>query len=66
MTTSLSSKVDFQAVEMKAGLGWFVRVALPKGETPRLGGFNSEAEATEWIKLKSCAWLKAHYGYKYF
>jgi hypothetical protein len=51
---------------MKAGSGWYVHVALPKGEMPRLGGFNSEAEATEWIKLKSSAWLKAHYGYKYF
>jgi hypothetical protein len=66
MTTTLNPKVDFQAVEMKAGSGWCVHVVLPKGEMPRLGGFNSEAEATEWIKLKSSAWLKAHYGYKYF
>jgi hypothetical protein len=66
MTTTLSPKVDFQPIEMKAGSGWFVRVALPKGETPRLGGFNTEAESTEWIKLKSSAWLRQHYGYKYF
>jgi hypothetical protein len=64
--TTLSPKVDFQPIEMKAGSGWFVRVALPRGETPCLGGFKTEAEAAEWIKRKSSVWLRERYGYKYF
>ena len=64
--TTLGPKVDFQPVEMRVGSGWFVRVTLPRGEPPRLGGFKTEAEATEWIKRKSAAWLKDHYGYQYF
>ena len=55
--TTLSPKVDFQPIEMKVGSGWFVRVTLPRGEPPRLGGFKTEAEATEWIKRKSAVWV---------
>ena len=63
---NLSSKVEFQPVRMDIGEGWFIRVLLPKGERPRLGGFNTEAEATEWIRRESAAWLKEHSGYLYF
>jgi hypothetical protein len=55
--TTLGPKVDFQPVEMRVGSGWFVRVTLPRGEPPRLGGFKTEAEATEWIKRKSAVWV---------
>jgi hypothetical protein len=61
----IKHKVEFEPVPMKIGAGWFVRVMLPRGEQPRLGGFNSEAEAREWIKRKSAAWLREHHGYQY-
>jgi hypothetical protein len=64
MVTSIP-EVDFQPVEMKTGKGWFVRVTLPRGEPPRLGGFRTEAEAIEWIKNKSGTWLREHYNYLY-
>jgi hypothetical protein len=61
-----NAKVEFQPVRMNDGEGWFVRVLLPKGEQPRLGGFNSEAEAMDWIRRKSAVWLREHHGYRYF
>jgi hypothetical protein len=64
MATSIP-KVDFQPVEMTTGKGWFVRVMLPRGEPPRLGGFRTEDEAIEWIKNNSGTWLREHYGYLY-
>jgi len=62
----VNAKVEFQPVRMDSGAGWFIRVLLPKGEQPRLGGFNTEAEATEWIRRRSAVWLKEHHGYRYF
>jgi hypothetical protein len=64
MATSIP-EVDFQPVEMKTGKGWFVRLTLPRGEPPRLGGLRTEAEAIEWIKNKSGTWLREHYYYLY-
>jgi hypothetical protein len=63
---NISSKVEFETVPMDTRAGWFVRVLLPKGEQPRLGGFKTKAEATEWIRRKSAAWLKEHSGHRYF
>jgi len=63
---NIIGKVEFQAVRMDSGAGWFIRVLLPEGEQPRLGGFSTEAEAADWIKRKSAGWLKEHHGYRYF
>ncbi len=58
-------KVIFEPVEMMIGVGWYVRVTLPKGRQPQLGGFNTEAEAVSWIKRESADWLKGFEGGKY-
>jgi hypothetical protein len=52
-------KVIFEPVEMMIGRGWYVLVKLPSGPDRQLGGFNTEAEAQEWIKRKSAEWLKS-------
>jgi hypothetical protein len=51
-------KVAFEPVALKGGTGWCVRAVLPNGKEFDLGGFRTEAEAREWIALKSLAWLK--------
>jgi hypothetical protein len=48
----------FEPVEMKVGNGWYVLATLPRGTPIQLGGFQTEAEAREWIKRKAPAWLK--------
>jgi len=58
-------KVEFEAVEMMIGRGWYVLVKLPQGPQPQLGGFNSQAEAQDWIARKSAAWLKDYQNGKY-
>ena len=63
---NIIGKVEFQPVRMDSGAGWFIRVLLPEGEQPRLGGFSTEAEAADWIRHKSARWLKEHHGYRYF
>ncbi len=58
-------KIEFEAVEMMIGRGWYVLVKLPSGPQPQLGGFNSEAEARDWITRKSAVWLKEYQNGKY-
>jgi hypothetical protein len=53
-------KVEFEPVPMKIGSGWCVRVTLPYGASPQLGGFKTEEEAREWIRRKSAAWLREY------
>ena len=55
-------KTTFEAVQIKMGPEWYVRVTLPNGEQPHLGGFKTEAEGIEWIKHQSAAWLKGYEG----
>ena len=55
-------KTQFDARQIKTGLGWYVRVTLPNEETPHLGGFESAAHANEWIETESAAWLKGYEG----
>ena len=55
-------KTTFEAVQIKMGPEWSVRLTLPNGEQPHLGGFKTEAEAIEWIKRESAAWLKGYEG----
>ena len=59
---STAGKTKFEAVQIKMGPEWYVRVALPNGERPTLGGFKTEAEAVEWIKHESGVWLKGYEG----
>jgi len=47
---------------MRIGSGWCVQVTLPYGINPKLGGFKTEEEATEWIARKSAGWLKEYGG----
>ena len=61
----IKPKVEFEPVEMTIRPGWYVRVTLPHGKQPKLGGFNTEAEAREWIKHKSSVWLKEYECGKY-
>jgi hypothetical protein len=42
--------------ELKDGSGWYVRLAWPTGAREDID-FSSEAEAVEWIRDKSAAWL---------
>ena len=55
-------KTTFEEVQIKMGPEWYVRVALPDGGRPTLGGFQTEAEAVEWIKHDSGVWLKGYEG----
>jgi hypothetical protein len=55
----------FDPIEMKVRPGWFVRVTLQGREPARLGGFRTEAEATEWIKRESSGWLKDYSERRY-
>ncbi len=55
---TVKPKTLFEPVEMKSGVGWFVRVTPPRGNQLQLGGFKREEEAREWIARKSAAWLK--------
>jgi plasmid replication initiation protein len=56
--TDTKPKVEFEPVETKASGAWHVQATLPSGKQMMLGGFDTEAEAREWIARKSAAWLK--------
>jgi hypothetical protein len=53
-----SPTTTFEPVEMKVGKGWYVLATPPRGSPIRLGGFNSEDEARDWIRRKASTWLK--------
>jgi len=57
--------MKFEPVKLKAGSGWYVRLTLPDGRQPQIDGFKTEAEALEWIKTTSVAWLKIFEGGRY-
>jgi hypothetical protein len=38
---------------------------LPSGIQPQIDGFETEAEARDWIKARSTAWLKMYESGKY-
>jgi hypothetical protein len=58
-------KTKFAPVQLKAGLGWYVRITLPHGEEIHIDEFKTEAEAALWIADKSAAWLKKYRGGRY-
>lgn len=55
---SINPKVEFEPLQMGNRVGWYVRVTLPNGKQPNLGGFKTEAEAREWIARELAHWLK--------
>jgi hypothetical protein len=50
----------FEAVEMKDGSGWYVRLTRPAMLPQRIGDFKTEAEAREWIDAGSAKWLERY------
>jgi hypothetical protein len=42
-----------------------VRLTLPSGRQPQIDGFETEAEARDWIKARSTAWLKMYESGRY-
>ncbi len=51
----------FEAVELKDGNGWYVRLTRPTMLPQHIGDFKTEEEAREWIDAKSREWL-VRYG----
>jgi hypothetical protein len=49
----------FQSLEARHGRGWLVHVSWTSGRTADVQGFASEAEAEEWVRSDSPAWLAA-------
>jgi len=45
-----------EACELKNRSAWYVRLSWPTGASEEID-FSSEAEAIEWIRDKSAAWL---------
>jgi hypothetical protein len=56
--TDTKPLVEFEPVETKTRGEWQIRATLPSGKQVCFGGFNSAAEAREWIARKSDAWLQ--------
>jgi hypothetical protein len=49
----------FKARQDKHGERWSVQVTWNSGRTAQVNNFSDQAEAEEWIKNGSAAWLKA-------
>ena len=52
-------KRPFEPFEATPGK-WSIRLSLPGGRQPVIDGFKSEAEAREWIKTESIAWIEKY------
>ena len=50
----------FEAVEMKDGSGWYVRLTRPAMLPQHIGDFKTEAEAREWIAAESAKWQERY------
>ena len=50
----------FEAVELKDGSGWYVRLTRPNMLPQHIGEFKAEAEAREWIAAKAAEWLERY------
>jgi hypothetical protein len=50
-------KVIFEVLEWKIGGGWYVKITFATGAPVNIEGFKSEAEAGQWIRNESAAWL---------
>jgi hypothetical protein len=52
--------VRFEPIESEAGAGWQVLITLRYGKRLKINGFESAAEAGEWIRTKSAGWLSKY------
>jgi hypothetical protein len=50
----------FEAVEMKDGSGWYVRLTRSAMLPQQIGDFKTEAEARQWIADESAKWLERY------
>ena len=50
----------FEAVEMKDGSGWYVRLTRSAMLPQQIGDFKTEAEARQWIADASAKWLERY------
>jgi hypothetical protein len=50
----------FEAVELRDGSGWYVRLTRPNMLPQHIGDFKAEAQAREWIGAKSAEWLERY------
>ena len=51
----------FEAIELRDGSGWYVRLTRSEMLPQHIGDFKTEAEARAWIGVKSAEWL-VRYG----
>lgn len=49
----------FESREGKPGKGWLVHASWSSGRTADIPGFANQAEAEDWIRSQSSAWLAA-------
>ena len=43
----------FEAVDLKDGSAWYIRLTCPEMLPQHIGGFKTQAEAREWTGVKS-------------
>ena len=51
-----------QQHELEGGAGWYVVATWYNGRSQHIGGFATEADATDWIKNESAEWTRKHSG----
>ncbi len=49
---------EFETRELRHGKGWIVHASWSNGRTADIPNFASRAEADQWIKTSSTAWLE--------
>lgn len=59
--TLRASEAHFEARQIKRSEDWSVLVTWDTGRTAQVNNFADRAEAEEWIKNKSAAWVKARH-----
>jgi hypothetical protein len=58
----MERQVIFEPVKLKAKPSWYVRVAFPSGQQTYVSGFNTKADARNWIKRDASRWLTHYRG----
>lgn len=51
------AKIRFEPVPLKSGLGWRVLAHLPGGKVHYISGFETEADAVDWINHEGLTWF---------
>jgi len=58
--TEIEPEITFHPYPRRIGLQWRVIATLPNGQKEQISGFESHAEAVEWLASDSCqAWCIA-------